>query len=78
MASYTVNGNSGNLSQADWFEPIVYDSQWNGGDRDLGSSGVALLDAGTFTSPNVKRIAVVGSKAGVVRPGSAIHVTEHS
>lgn len=75
MASYSVNGNSGGLTQADWFEPLTYDD-WNGGDRDVGSSGVALLDPGTFTSPNVKRIAVCGSKAGEVRAESSTLVDE--
>lgn len=76
VASYTVNGVSGSLAQADWFEPLTYDA-WNGGDRDVGSSGVALLDPGTFTSPNVRRIAVCGTKAGEVRAQSAA-VTEEN
>lgn len=54
---------SGSLTQADYFEPYAYDSL-NGGDRDFGSSGVALLDPATFSGGGVNRVAVAGGKDG--------------
>jgi hypothetical protein len=54
---------TGVLTQADYFEPFAYDSL-NGGDRDFGSSGVALLDGTTFVGGGVTRVAVAGGKDG--------------
>ncbi|KAK4207364.1 hypothetical protein QBC37DRAFT_327498, partial [Rhypophila decipiens] len=56
---------SGALRQLDWFETYNFDS-FNGGDRDIGSSNVALLDPNTFNGGGVSRVAVMGSKAGIV------------
>lgn len=60
-----VDPNSGSLTQADYFEPYAYDSL-NGGDRDFGSAGIALLDPTVFYGTGVARIAVAGGKDGNV------------
>lgn len=62
--SFNVEG-SGALKQSDWFETYNFDS-FNGGDRDIGSSNVALLDPNTFNGGGVNRVAVMGGKAGIV------------
>jgi hypothetical protein len=62
---FNVNPSSGLLTQADYFEPYEYDSL-NGGDRDFGSSGLALLDPGTFSGGGVNRVAIAGGKNGKV------------
>jgi hypothetical protein len=61
----SVNPSTGALTQADYFEPYEYDSL-NGGDRDFGSSGIALLDPVTFSGGGVKRVAIAGGKSGKV------------
>jgi len=61
---FSVNPSSGVLTQADYFEPYEYDSL-NGGDRDFGSSGIALLDP-SFSGGGVNRVAVAGGKSGKV------------
>jgi hypothetical protein len=43
--------------------PSEYDSL-NGGDRDFGSSGLGLLDPGTFSGGEVSRIAIAGGNNG--------------
>jgi hypothetical protein len=63
--SFSVDPNSGNLTQADWFETANFDS-YNGGDQDIGSSNVALLDPNAFNGGGVNRVAIMGSKAGNV------------
>ena len=60
-----MNPTTGNLTQQDYFEPYNYDSL-NGGDRDFGSSGVALLDPSAFKTTGVSRIAVAGGKSGLI------------
>jgi hypothetical protein len=69
VARFTVDPSSGSLTQADWFEPYNFDTQLNGGDRDMASAGVALLDRNTFNAPSagVNGIAVASGKNGVVR-----------
>ena len=66
VASYGVDPKSGALTQLDWFCTTDYD-HLNGADRDIGSSGVALLDPQTFSGGGVKRIAVAAGKNGKVR-----------
>lgn len=39
-------------------------TQLDAADKDLGTSGFALLDPKTFTSPTVKRIGCVAGKSG--------------
>jgi hypothetical protein len=63
--SMNVDPNTGALNQADYFEPYEYDSL-NGGDRDFGSAGIALLDPATFSGGGVNRVAVAGGKSGKV------------
>ena len=65
VASYIVDPSSGLLTQADWFCPTNYD-HLNGADRDIGSSGVALLDGTTFSGGGVNRIAIAAGKNGTV------------
>jgi hypothetical protein len=65
VANYAVDPNSGKLTQQDWFAPSVYD-HLNGADRDIGSSGVALLDPATFSGGGVNRIAIATGKNGTV------------
>lgn len=60
-----VDPNTGTLSQQDYFEPYAYDST-NGGDRDFGSSGIALLDPTVFYGTGVTRIGIAGGKDGHV------------
>jgi hypothetical protein len=60
-----VNPTSGALTQQDYFEPYNYDTL-NGGDRDFGSSGVALLDPTVFKTTGVTRMAVAGGKSGII------------
>lgn len=55
---------NGLLTQADYFEPYEYQSL-NGGDRDFGSSGAALLDP-VFSGNGVNRIIVAGGKSGKI------------
>jgi hypothetical protein len=65
VANFAVDPSSGTLTQSDYFEPFEYDSL-NGGDRDFGSSGVALLDSKVFSGGGVNRLAVAGGKSGKV------------
>jgi iron transport multicopper oxidase len=65
MANFGVNPTSGALPQQNYFEPYNYDSP-NGGDRDFGSSGVALLDSSLFKATGVSCITVAGGKSGVI------------
>jgi len=65
VANFGVDPGSGVLTQQDYFEPFEYQSL-NGGDRDFGSSGVALLDPTAFSGAGVSRIGVVGGKSGKV------------
>ncbi len=68
VANFAVDPNSGALTQADWFEPYNFDTQLDGGDRDMASAGVALLDRNTFNAPGVgvNGIAVASGKDGIV------------
>ncbi|KAK3325088.1 Cupredoxin [Apodospora peruviana] len=63
-AAFSVES-SGALKQTDWFEMSDFDT-YNGGDRDVGSSNIVLLDPNTFNGGGVRRVAVMGSKAGFV------------
>ncbi len=65
VASYRVDPITGHLTQLDWFTPTNYD-HLNGADRDVGSSGVALLDP-VFSGGGVNRIVVAAGKNGTVR-----------
>jgi hypothetical protein len=68
VADFGVNPVTGVLTQSDYFEPFEYDSL-NGGDKDFGSSGVALLDPTTFkgnSGTGINRLAVAGGKSGKV------------
>ncbi|KAH8885614.1 hypothetical protein GQ53DRAFT_845294 [Thozetella sp. PMI_491] len=64
VAAFAVD-RSGGLSQQDWFCPVDYDSL-SSGDRDFGSSGVALLDLAAFSGGGVNRIGVASGKNGKV------------
>jgi hypothetical protein len=68
VANFAVDPSTGNLTQADWFEPFNFDTQLDGGDRDMASAGVALLDRNTFKAPGVgvNGIAVASGKDGIV------------
>jgi hypothetical protein len=65
VADFGVDPSTGVLTQDDYFEPFEYDSL-NGGDKDFGSSGVALLDPSTFFGTGISRLAVAGGKSGKV------------
>ncbi|CZR60561.1 uncharacterized protein PAC_10457 [Phialocephala subalpina] len=56
---------TGLFTQQDYFSPINY-QKLNAGDKDMSSSGLTLLDPVTFSGGGVNRVAVAGSKAGVV------------
>ncbi|EPE25666.1 hypothetical protein GLAREA_01578 [Glarea lozoyensis ATCC 20868] len=62
VASFSLS-DSGKISLVDYFEPYEYVSM-DAGDRDLGSSGVTLLDPGVFKGTGVARIAAVMGKNG--------------
>lgn len=53
----------GKWSQADYFQPYDYTSL-NAGDRDVGSSGFALLDGSVFRGAGVDRMGVIAGKEG--------------
>jgi hypothetical protein len=67
--NFAVDPNTGKLTQSDYFEPYGYDGN-NGGDRDFGSSGLALLDPtvfyGTGANAAVTQIAIAGGKDGTL------------
>jgi hypothetical protein len=65
VVNYAVDPNTGALTQQDWFTPTIYD-HLNGGDRDVGSSGLALLDPTVFSGGGVNRIAVACGKNGTI------------
>ncbi|KAJ9158479.1 WSC-domain-containing protein [Coniochaeta hoffmannii] len=52
---------AGKITLTDYFEPYDYVNM-DAGDQDLGSSGLALLDASTFKTASVSRIAVTVGK----------------
>jgi iron transport multicopper oxidase len=62
VASFSVSS-AGVLSLLDYFQPYDYVSMDNA-DRDLGSSGTALLDGSVFNGNGVNRLAVVVGKPG--------------
>lgn len=68
VANFAVDPNTGVLTQADYFEPYNFDTVLNGGDNDVGSAGVALLDRNTFNAPGVgvAGIAVASGKDGII------------
>ena len=68
VANFAVDPVAGTFTQTDWFEPYNFDSQLDGGDRDMASAGVALLDRNTFNAPGVgvNCIAVASGKDGIV------------
>lgn len=63
--NFGVDPFTGVLTQQDYFEPTNY-AKLNTGDKDISSSGVTLLDSTTFSGGGVKRVAISGSKAGVI------------
>jgi len=56
-------GDNGRLSPVDFFMPWEK-TALDGADKDLGTSGIALLDPKVFTSPLVKRIGCITGKSG--------------
>ena len=62
VATFTLSSN-GKFSLTDYFEPYEYVSM-DAGDRDLGSSGVTLLDPTVFKGVGVSRMAAVMGKNG--------------
>jgi len=65
IVNFAVDPNTGTLTQQDYFQPANY-ANLNKGDKDISSSGVALLDSTTFSGGGVNRVAVCGSKSGVL------------
>lgn len=62
VGDFTVSA-SGKISLADYFEPFEYLSM-DAGDRDLGASGVTLLDPTAFSGVGISRIAITIGKNG--------------
>lgn len=62
VANFQVSP-AGKLSLTDYFEPYEYVNM-DAADRDLGSSGVTLLDPTVFKGQGVTRMAVVVGKNG--------------
>lgn len=56
-------GDDGKLRPVDFFMPWEK-TALDGADKDLGTSGIALLDPKVFTSPLVKRIGCITGKSG--------------
>ncbi|KAK3322957.1 hypothetical protein B0H66DRAFT_581844 [Apodospora peruviana] len=56
-------GSNGKISLVDYFQPYDYISL-DAGDRDLGSSGLCVLDASVFKGIGANRIAVTAGKEG--------------
>lgn len=54
---------TGKIALTDYFEPYEYISM-DAGDRDLGSSGVALLDSTVFSGTGVSKMAITIGKNG--------------
>jgi hypothetical protein len=65
IVSFGVDPVTGIVAQRDYFQPYNYVAL-SGGDRDMGSSGVVLLDPNPFSGGGVDRVAICGSKAGVL------------
>jgi hypothetical protein len=65
LVNFGVNPSTGALTQQDYFQPINY-AKLDDGDKDISSSGVALLDSTTFSGGGVNRVAISGSKSGIV------------
>ncbi|KAK3385615.1 Cupredoxin [Podospora didyma] len=65
VANFGINTGTGAISPQDYFEAYNYENL-NGGDNDLGSCGVALLDPATFSGGGVSRIAVAAGKGATV------------
>ncbi|EOO00796.1 putative wsc domain-containing protein [Phaeoacremonium minimum UCRPA7] len=64
IANFAVSS-TGVFSLTDYFEPYDY-VQMDAQDKDLGSSGTALLDATTFRTSTINRMAVTVGKNGKV------------
>jgi len=62
VANFAVSSN-GKITLTDYFEPYEYISM-DAGDRDLGSSGVTLLDPAVFYGTGISRMAVTIGKNG--------------
>lgn len=58
-------GAGGKLSLTDYFQPYDYQNM-DGGDQDLGSGGVVLLDPATFSGAGVSKMAVTCGKNGKI------------
>jgi iron transport multicopper oxidase len=73
VANFAI-GPGGKLTLSDYFEPYEYIGM-DAGDRDLGSSGTALLDPTVFKGTNgISRIAVTIGKNGKVWMNSALRL----
>lgn len=64
VANFAISP-TGKFTLTDYFEPYEYIAM-DAGDRDLGSSGVALLDSTVFKGTGISRIAVTIGKNGKV------------
>ncbi|TVY75584.1 WSC domain-containing protein [Lachnellula suecica] len=60
VGTFTLSA-SGQVSLTDYFEPFEYLAM-DAGDKDLGASGVTLLDAGAFNGKGVSRIGITVGK----------------
>lgn len=58
-------GEGGKLSLTDYFQPYDYQNL-DGGDQDLGSGGITLLDPTVFKGTGVSKIAVTAGKNGKI------------
>jgi hypothetical protein len=65
ICNFGVDPVAGTVTQQDYFQPINF-VKLNTGDKDISSSGVTLLDSSTFSGGGVSRVAIAGSKAGVI------------
>ncbi|KAI9774328.1 MAG: hypothetical protein M1840_004222 [Geoglossum simile] len=63
IVNIRIDQTTGKLSLQDYFEPYEYISL-DAGDRDLGSSGLTLLDPATFSGGSVSRMGVTVGKNG--------------
>ncbi|KAF3905657.1 hypothetical protein ABW21_db0206699 [Orbilia brochopaga] len=65
IVSFKIDSGTRKATPQDFFQPYEY-LNLDQTDKDLGSSGLTLLDAGTFSASGVTRIGVTGGKNGKI------------
>jgi iron transport multicopper oxidase len=63
IVNLNIDPETSKLSLADYFQPYDY-IPLDGGDRDLGSSGIALLESSVFKGNSIQQIGCTAGKNG--------------